>query len=79
MRSTALDLEENAGSSPFDSGLHRIFFFFFDMFLQARATRAPKCKTNYIKLKSICTVRGMIIRMKGDPLNRRRYLLMYVR
>ena len=57
-------LEENIGSKLFDIGLSNIFL---DMPPRARETKAKINKWDYIKLKSFCTVKKTINKMKRPP------------
>ena len=57
-------LEENKGSMVFDIGLINIFL---DMSPQARETKAKINKQDLIKLKSFCTVKETINKMKRQP------------
>ena len=58
-------LEENIGSMFFDIGLSTISL---DMSPQARETKAEINKWDYIKLKSFCTVKETINKMKRLPI-----------
>ena len=57
-------LEENIGSMLFDIGLSSIFL---SMSPQARETKAKINKWDYIKLKSICSAKETINKMKRQP------------
>ena len=57
-------LQENIGSIFFDTGLSNIFL---DMSPQARETKAKINKWDYIKLKSFCTAKETIKKMKRQP------------
>ena len=57
-------LEEAIGSTLFDMGLSKIIL---DMSPQARETKAKINKRDYIKLKSFCTAKETVNRMKRLP------------
>ena len=57
-------LEEYVSSMLFDIGLSNIFL---DLSPQARETKAKINKWDYIKLKSFCTVKEAINKMKRQP------------
>ena len=57
-------LGENIGSMLFDISLSNIFL---DVFPWARATKAKTNKWDYIKLKSFCTAKETINKMKRQP------------
>ena len=56
-------IEENIGSTLSDNNL--ISKMFLDLFPQARETRTKINKWDYIKLKSFCTVKEMIMKQKS--------------
>ena len=64
-------LEKN--SNPLDIGLSNLFL---DMSPEARETKAKIKYWDYIKIKSFCTVKEIIIKTKGNLWNGRRYLQM---
>lgn len=67
--------EENLGSKLLDVGLGEIFLY---LNLEAMATKAKINKWDYIKLKSFCTVKKTMNKIKGQP--ERRYLhIMYLK
>ena len=57
-------LEENIGTKLFDTGLSNIFW---DLSPQARETEAKINKCDYIQLKSFCTAKEIINKMKRLP------------
>ena len=57
-------LEENIGNMLFDIGLSNIFL---DLSAQAWATKPKLNKWDHIKLKSFCTVKEIINKMKRPP------------
>ena len=58
-------LEENIGNKLLDMWIGSLFvFFFFDLTPKAKATKAKINKWDYIKLKSFCTVKETINKMK---------------
>ena len=57
-------LEENIGSILFDISLTNIFL---DMSSKAKVINGRINKWDYIKLKSFCTVKETISKMKGQP------------
>ena len=59
-------LEENIGSKILDSAHSNIFS---DIFLQARKTKKKRKKLEYIKLKSFCTAKETINKIKRQPTN----------
>ena len=57
-------LEENIGKNLLDTGLGNDFL---EMTPKAKATEATINKWDYIKLKSFCTVKETINKMKRQP------------
>ena len=57
-------LEENIGSTLFDTGLSNIFL---DVSLQAKEAKANINKWDYRKLKSFCIAKETIDKIRGPP------------
>ena len=66
-------LEESTGSNLSDIGGSNIFR---NMSPEAREIKAKINCWDYIKIKSICMAKEISIKLKGNPLNGRRYLQM---
>ena len=66
-------LEESTSSNLSDISSSNIFL---DMSLKARETKAKISHWHYIKTKSFCTAKEQSTKLKGNLLNRRRYLQM---
>ena len=66
-------LKENIGRTLFDRNCSNIFL---DLSLQAKEVKAKINKWDLIKLKSFCTAKTTINKMKDNLLNGRKYLHM---
>ena len=64
-------LEEKAGKNLFDLGLSN---FLLNTSPEARETKAKMNYWDLIKIKSFCTVKETISKLKGNRWNGRRYL-----